>query len=116
MSKIGNLQPSIAKQQKSAIESLKQADYKLTDSKGLINEKNFKLYITNIQNLGNKNIKPETGLLTGKGMTGFNKDAMKADEIKEAVLKLSLFGGKTRKYKKSKTLKRGRYRNKSRKY
>ena len=106
--------------QESALEALKTSVDKiiLKDKSGALSQKNFDNYIKNIKGLYAK-VNPDTGLLTGKNMLGSGFDPKKVmgqAEIEKAVLTLPLFGGKTRKNKKSKTQKGGRKHNKSKKH
>ena len=106
--------------QESALEALKTSVDKfiLKDKSGALSQKNFDNYIKNIKGLSAK-INPDTGLLTGKKLLGSGFDPKKVmgqAEIEKAVLTLPLFGGKTRKNKKSKTHKGGRKHNKSNKH
>uniref|UniRef100_A0A6C0JL98 Uncharacterized protein n=1 Tax=viral metagenome TaxID=1070528 RepID=A0A6C0JL98_9ZZZZ len=92
-------------------------NFKLKDKNGNPIEKNYRQYINNIEKLTNKLTNPATGLLTGKGFTGFfNKKEMSNEEIIKAITSLSFIGGKTRKQKKSKTHKMGKKHHKSRKH
>jgi hypothetical protein len=110
--------------QESALEALKNSlknsvdKFILNDKSGALSQKNFDNYIKNIKGLSAK-VNPDTGLLTGKKMLGSGFDPKKVmgqAEIEKAVLTLPLFGGKTRKNKKSKTQKGGRKHNKSKKH
>ena len=92
-------------------------NFKLKDKNGNPIQKNYRQYINNIEKLTNKLTNPATGLLTGKGFTGFfNKKEMSNEEIIKAITSLSFIGGKTRKQKKSKTHKMGKKHHKSRKH
>jgi len=106
--------------QESALESLMNSinNFILKDKSGAISKKNFDTYIKNINALGGK-INPDTGLLTGKNLLGSGFDPRKVmgqNEIEKAILTLSLFGGKTRKHKKSKSQKTGRNNKKTKKH
>ena len=104
--------------QESALNALKNSGkFILMDKSGALSKKNFDNYIKNIEGLLKK-INPDTGLLTGKTMTGSfdSKKVMGQAEIEKAVLTLPYLGGKTRKHKKSKTQKGGRRHKKTRKH
>jgi hypothetical protein len=106
--------------QESILDALKTnvSRFSLKDKSGAFSQKNLDNYVKNIKGLSDK-INPDTGLLTGKNFfgSGFDpKKIMGQKDIEDAVLTLPLFGGKTRKNKKSKTQKRGRRNKKTRKH
>ena len=92
--------------------------FTLKDKSGGFSQKNLDNYVNNIKRLNDKK-NPDTGLLTGKSFfgRGFDpKKIMEQKDIEDAVLNLPLFGGKTRKNKKSKTQKGGRKHKKTKKH